>query len=210
LNDAWREAMELCTKKGYKYIIGKGGSYEGSERMQLENVTIIISEPGRRPFNFYTPSGIPEPTCPEKINKYFEDYIITNTKSTQEDYTYGMYIGGQISPVIKRLNITNGDTNQATITIGDIKSIDLDSPPCLRLIDFKVVEGHLNMTVFFRSWDCFTGLPENLGGLQLLKEYVLYSLEFPVQDGKIIAYSSGLHLYDMYYPLSNMLNITQI
>jgi thymidylate synthase len=209
LNDAWRDAMWCCVRNGYDYIIEKG-SYCGETRKQLENVQIIITEPWKRPFKFYTPPGIPEPTDEEKINLYFNDYIITNTKTENEDYTYGMYISQQVHEAIEHLNSSNGNSNQACITIGDIDSIKLVDPPCLRVIDFKVVNGHLNMTLFFRSWDLFAGLPENLGGLQLLKEYVLYSLNFPIKDGQLIAYSSGLHLYSMYFPLVNQLNIDQI
>jgi thymidylate synthase len=66
------------------------------------------------------------------------------------------------------------------------------------------------MGLFFRSWDLFTGLPENLGGLQLLKEYVLAQLEFQVQDGPIVAFSDGLHLYEMYFNLVNVLNVDKI
>jgi thymidylate synthase len=53
-----------------------------------------------------------------------------------------------------------------------------------------------NLSVFFRSWDIFAGLPENLGGLQMLKEYVLASLDESghITDGHIIAYSDGAHI----------------
>lgn len=209
LNDAWRDAMWCCVRNGYDYLIEEG-SYVGEIRRQLENVQIIINEPWSRPFIFYTPPGIPEPTNEDKINLYFNDYIINNTKTENEDYTYGMYIAKQITPAIEHLNNSNGNTNQACIAIGESNSIDLISPPCLRVIDFKVVNGYLNMSVFFRSWDLFAGLPENLGGLQLLKEYVLYSLNFPIKDGKLIAYSSGLHLYSQYFPLVNQLNVNKI
>ena len=86
----------------------------------------------------------------------------------------------------------------------------MDDPPCLRVITFKVVRGLLQMSLFFRSWDLFAGLPENLGGLQLLKEYVLAQLDFEVQDGPIVAYSDGLHIYEQYFGLVNALNVDKI
>jgi thymidylate synthase len=155
-------------------------------------------------------SGIPPTTSDEKIQQYFYEYLVTDTKEDKEDYTYGWYAHKQIPRVIEILNKSHGNSNQGCITVGDTESIFLGDPPCLRVIDFKVVDGKLNMTVFFRSWDCFTGLPENLGGLQLLKEYLLMHLDFPVEDGKIIAYSSGLHLYEMYFPVVNTLNIDRV
>ena len=69
------------------------------------------------------------------------------------------------------------------------------------------------MTVYFRSWDLYAGLPENLGGLQRLKEIVLEYLqaaEMQVEDGKIIAFSDGLHLYDQYFQIVDTLNVDKV
>ena len=76
--------------------------------------------------------------------------------------------------------------------------------PCLKVIDFKVVSRKLNMSVYFRSNDLFAGMPENLE-LQMLKEYLLLHLTFPITGGDIIYYSGGLHLYEMYFPIANQL-----
>ena len=121
-----------------------------------------------------------------------------------------MYIAPQLPRAVELLNKSQGNTNQAAITIGDTSSINQDDPPCLKVITFKVVNGLLQMGLFFRSWDLFTGLPENLGGLQLLKEYVLAQLDFEVQDGPIVAFSDGLHIYEMYFQLVNILNVDKI
>ncbi len=209
LNDAWRDTLWCCIRNGYDYIIEKG-SYEGQIRKQLDYLCIIIEEPYDQPFKFFTPPGIPEPTNEVKINKYFIDYLMSDTVKENEDYTYGAYINLQLPKVIKILNDSKGNTNQASITIGEPHSVNLNDPPCLRLIDFKIVNKQLNMSIFFRSWDIFAALPENLAGLQLLKNYVLLNLNFPVNDGKIIAYSSGAHIYEMYFPIVNSLNVDQI
>ena len=69
------------------------------------------------------------------------------------------------------------------------------------------------MTVYFRSWDLYAGLPENLGGLQRLKEIVLAYLqaaEMQVEDGKIVAFSDGLHLYDQYFQIVDTLNVDKV
>ncbi len=199
LNDAWRNTLWCCNDRGYDYTI-KRGSYEGQIRRQLDYLTIVVNKPWTKPFNFYTPGGMPPPTTPEKINSYFYNYLITDTKVEGEDYTYGQFIAPQLPEVIKILKTSEGMTNQACITIGDVNSINLKDPPCLKLIDFKVVKNTLNMTVYFRSWDLFVGLPENLGGLQLLKEFVLMHLN-GVEDGKLIAHSSGGHIYEMYFSI---------
>ena len=91
-------------------------------------------------------------------------------------------------------------TNQATIAIGGVESVTQEHPPCLRLIDTRVSEGKLHFIIYFRSWDLWAGLPENLGGIQLLKEYMAESIG--VEDGEIIASSKGLHLYDYQWPIA--------
>ena len=68
-------------------------------------------------------------------------------------------------------------------------------PACLRLVDFRYdQENTLHMVVYFRSWDLWGGFPANLAGLQLVKEYVADAIG--AKDGKIIASSKGLHIYD--------------
>lgn len=207
IEQAWRMTLWACARYGYSYRVEKG-SYEGQLRKQLSHLAVIIDEPGTRPLAVSMPegTGLPAPTSEEKIQAYFYKYLATDTKEEKEDYTYGQYIAPQLPPLIDLLNSSGGATNQACISIGDRESIRLADPPCLRVVDFKVVDGKLNMSLFFRSWDVFVALPENLGGLQLLKEYLLMHLRFPVEDGPIFAYSSGAHIYEQYFPLVNLLN----
>ncbi len=209
IDNAWREVMLLCIRKGWDFVV-KGGSYVGQIRKQLENVQIIIGEPGKKPLAPILPPGFPAGTSDEKIEKYFAEDLMSTEVKENEEYTYGTYIVPQIPRIIEILNKARGFTNQACMSIGDKDSTNLSDPPCLRLISFKVVAGKLVMTFFFRSWDLYTGLPENIGGLQLLKEYVLAHLDFECIDGKIIAYSDGLHIYEQYFELVDKLNIDKI
>jgi thymidylate synthase len=210
INDAWREVMSLCLREGYDFVV-KGGSYTGQIRKQLSYVVIRILNPGKRPLAPIMPPCIPPPTTDENIEEYFTTYLMSTDLRQNEQYTYGSFIEPQIDRAIKILLDSKGNSNQACISIGDRESINLPDPPCLRTVAFKVVEGRLNMTVFFRSWDLFTGLPENLGGLQLVKEYVLEQLSpLNIQDGEMIAYSDGLHLYEQYFDLVNQLNIDKV
>ena len=209
IGEAWRDVMWLCIKRGYDFVV-KGGSYEGQIRKQLRHVTIVIEEPWTRPLSPIMPVGIPGPTNEQKIEEYFEQYLLSDRIGENEVYTYGSYIVQQIERIIELLNNAKGNTNQACIAIGDSSTTFLGDPPCLRLCSFKVVEGKLELSVFFRSWDLYAGLPENMGGLQLLKEYVLAHLNFPCEDGAIIGYSDGLHLYEQYFPIADTLNVDKI
>ena len=209
IQDAWREAMWLCITNGWDFVV-KGGSYVGQIRKQLESVHIEITDPGQRPLAPIMPPGIPGPTNDDKIAAYFERYILSDRKETNEVYTYGEFVIKQLHHIINLLNKSQGNTNQARIAVGDIATTHLADPPCLNTINLKVVSGQLNMAVVFRSWDLYAGLPENLGGLQLLKEYILSQLTFPCTDGKLIAFSDGLHIYDQYFEIADMLNVDKI
>jgi len=212
IEDAWRESMWLCAKNGYDYITEEG-SYTGQIRRQLDSVKIEMRLPGLRPLAPICPYPLPSPTDEEKINNYFVNYIMGSEKKENEVYTYGEFIHMQLSYIIDLLVRSQGYTNQATICIGSPLTTFLKDPPCLRAISFKRVAQNLNMGVYFRSWDLYTGLPENLGGLQLLKEYVLCMLSekgLVLDDGSIIAFSDGLHIYEQYFPLVNTLCVDKI
>jgi len=51
----------------------------------------------------------------------------------------------------------------------------------------------LTLSCYFRSWDLWAGFPVNLGGLELLKQYV--AQETGLENGSMYCYSSGLHIY---------------
>ena len=93
-------------------------------------------------------------------------------------------------------------TNQATMEIAMPTDIILNDHPCLRSIDTRIRYGKLHFIAYFRSWDLWGGLPVNLGGLQLLKEYM--AAEIGVEDGDLIASSKGLHLYDDVWELAKL------
>ncbi len=210
IDDVWREVMLLCVRNGYDFVV-KGGSYVGQIRKQLSFVSLRIKEPGKRPLSPIMPPGLPPPTTDEKIEKYFVEYLIDDVLRENEQYTYGSFIKPQLPKIVDILLKSKGNSNQACISVGDRESVNLPDPPCLRVVDFKVVNKKLNMTVFFRSWDLFAGLPENLGGLQLVKEYVLAHLDaLQITDGDLIAYSDGLHLYEQYFDLVNTLNLDKV
>lgn len=211
LNDAWRDAMWLCVMNGWDFVV-KEGSYKGQIRKQLPYVTIKVKGPGTRPLApMLSPPNEP-PTTEEKIKEYFHNYLMSDVIHGNEQYTYGSFIKPQLMKVIELLVEAKGNTNQARIAIGDRDSVFLTDPPCLNTINFKVVEKKLVMSVVFRSWDLFSGLPQNLGGLQMLKEFVLEFIqtEFEVQDGPLVAFSDGLHLYEYAFELADMLNVEKV
>ncbi len=207
IDDVWRASMFQCVRYGVDYTTALG-SYVGQVRRQLPHVMIKVEEPWVRPLAPRMPAGLPVPTTEDHIADYFITHLLG--RSENFSYTYGMYIAIQMEEAIAKLVNSKGNTNQCCITVGDPSNIEMPDPPCLKCVSFKVFNGELQMFVYFRSWDLFSGMPENLGGLQLLKEYVLTLCDFPVSDGPIVAASDGLHLYEMYFPLVNQLSAAKI
>jgi thymidylate synthase len=224
LNDAWFQCLSEILEHGHVYTITRG-SYEGQKRLEFDFVTLRIRKPSHQIIPII-PEGmnIPAPTDMHYIQGYLS-YLMTGTKTETEDYTYGerlveprvkikqnidgkemireMPIGtNQIEEVIKIYQTQGSGTNQATMEIGMPSDIKLNDPPCLRIIDTRLRYGKLHFILYFRSWDLWGGFPSNLGGLQLVKQYM--AEEIGVEDGEIIAASKGLHLYEYAWELAKM------
>jgi thymidylate synthase len=224
LDDAWFQALDKILEKGHVYEITRG-SYQGQKRLEFDFVTIRVKKPAHQIIPII-PEGmnIPAPTDMDYIQGYLS-YLLTGTKTETEDYTYGERLVcpklkieervngktmvremplnvNQIEEVINIYKKQGFGTNQAIMEIGMPSDIKLDDPPCLRLIDTRIKNGALHFILYFRSWDLWGGFPSNLGGLQLVKEYM--AGEIGVNDGEIIAVSKGLHLYDYSWELAKL------
>ncbi len=90
--------------------------------------------------------------------------------------------------------------NQMVLQVAHPCDMLLADPPCLRSIDTRIQDGKLHFIIYFRSWDLWGGMPANLAGIQVMKEYI--ASEIGVDDGAMIASSKGLHLYDYVWELA--------
>jgi len=222
LPDAWFLCLWEILDHGRKYKIDRG-SYAGQERLEFDYVTVHIKYPGTRPLLPDIPPnlGIPNPVAEGYLEEYLP-YLMTDNRPANTVYSYGERLtagailydknqyapcdiyGGEINQIdecIKMLKNTP-NTNQAILQVGQPGDCLLDDPPCLRHVDIRVYDGKLHFFIYFRSWDLYGGFPSNLGGLQILKEYM--AAEIDVQDGEIIAASKGLHLYDYAWDLAKL------
>ena len=224
LDDAWFQCLSKILEEGCVYTIQRG-SYEGQRRLEFDFVTIRVKKPAHQIIPII-PEGmsIPAPTDMEYIQGYL-NYLLTGVKTETEDYTYGERLVepkvrfkdnssgkemikeiplkvNQVEEVIKIYKTQGPGTNQAVMEIGMPSDIMLADPPCLRLIDTRIRYGKLHFILYFRSWDLWGGFPSNLGGLQLVKQYM--AEEIGVLDGEIIALSKGLHLYEYSWELAKI------
>lgn len=192
INEAWFLNLRHLMDYGYKTKIDRG-SYEGVHwRLQLPWICGEIAQG----VNFVpdVPQGVPCPTSVDYVESYFRDKLLGGCKEGNEEYTYGERIMRQLEDVIEMLRKTP-QTNQTVIEVGQPEDVKLSDPPCLRVISFKVVDGRLNLSSFWRSWDAWAGFPSNIGGLALLQEFMCGFLEC-VEIGKMFYASDGLHVYD--------------
>jgi len=224
LDDAWFQCLNAILEDGRVYQITRG-SYKGQRRLEFDFVCVHVKKPSHQIIPII-PEGmnIPAPTDMEYIQGYLS-YLLTGTKTDTEDYTYGERLVdakvriketrdgkelvreiplsvNQIEEVIKMYKTQGYGTNQATMEIGMPSDIYLADPPCLRLIDTRIRDNKLHFILYFRSWDLWGGFPSNLGGLQLVKQYM--AEEIGVCDGEIIACSKGLHLYEYSWELAKI------
>jgi len=215
LNDAWFQLIWAIHDYGRKEMVTRG-SYEGDTRLEFDWVTCHIKYPGVRPLNIEMPesSTLPPPNDAKTIDEYFAIYLMSGIKQPEEDYTYGERLVGykyqykeglddymyldQVHEVIDTYKQYGFRNNQMILTIGQPSDLHLGDPPCLRHIDTRVQRErdgkyYLHFYPYFRSNDLWNGWPTNLGGIQLMKEYM--ASELNVEDGQILYSSKGLHIY---------------
>ncbi len=192
----------------YKTDINSGSFEKEQTRIQFDGLAVEIINPSIDMVPIM-PEGstLDPPSSMEYINNYFNDYIMNNILQPNETYTYGQRIqfpmpngGTQLDRIIEMLN-KGSLTNQAVISVSAPDDLDLCigndgkmDPPCLRQIDFKArPDGELTINTYWRSWDLWAGFPTNLGGMELLKQYVCAMTG--LRNGRMYIYSAGAHIY---------------
>lgn len=99
-----------------------------------------------------------------------------------------------------------------SLTKCEICHVDLEvdeslrpTTPCLRGLDFGIIDKYLMIHAYFRSNDAFAW-PENMGGLTLLNEYVAEQLP-GIEPGPMAYTSKSFHCpMDMYEILKQRIN----
>jgi len=209
--DAWFQVIYNIFDYSYTQQIQKGSFEKEQYRLQYPGLAVFIEHPDQDIVPVIPPAlGIPSPTTMEYIQDYFANYLMDPELTENETYRYSSRIhhpmpegGTQLERAIAMLKETPL-TNQAVVEIATPEDFDTCygndgnfDPPCLRLLDFKAVpqDGDLvlTVTVYFRSWDLWAGFPSNLGGIELLKQYV--AEETGLRNGAMFAYSAGAHIY---------------
>jgi thymidylate synthase len=225
ISDAWFQLIYNIFDNSYTQKIQLGSFEKEQYRLQYSGIGVYIEHPDKDMVPEIPPAlGIPSPTDMEYIEDYFANYLMDPQLKENETYRYSSRIhhpmpkgGTQLERAIAMLKETPL-TNQAAVEIGSPDDLDVCygndgklDPPCLRLIDFKAIpQGDkllLTVSVYFRSWDLWAGFPSNLGGIELLKQYV--AQEAGLQSGPMYAYSAGAHIYGYQEELAKIRTLRQ-
>ncbi len=193
LPSVWYQAVNLVYREGDIFRVERGSETTITRKLA---VTLEIAHPEHEPF-------IDEkaPCDVKYVEQVYLSYLFLPEKSPEESYTYGQRLRSpvdQIAEVIKKYREFKGD-RQNTMVLRLPQDLNLEDPPCLTIIDTEVSDDKLHFFPYFRSWDCYAGLPANLAGLQILKEHM--AKEADVKPGKTVAYSKNLHLYERQFKL---------
>ena len=147
------------------------GSDTGQDRIEFDFITLHITQPRVRPLIPIFPEHLNLPPVSDEkyINEYMI-YLLSPEKQPNEDYTYGERISIGWDEAIRGFKEDGHNTNQICLEVGKPDDIFKGDPPCLRLIDCRVENNTLHFIVYFRSWNLWNGMPNNLAALQMAKE----------------------------------------
>jgi thymidylate synthase len=145
-----------------------------------------------------------------RSSAFVEDLSMQGNIQYKNIHDITMKVPDQLTWIIKHFKEKGYANNHCYIQVGypesaaayDVPYTDeteRQTSPCLRGIDFKIVEendeiNYLLTNVYFRSWDLWGGWPENMGGIIRLAETICEMLG-DVEVGPLSFTSKGLHAY---------------
>ena len=183
LNLIWRQGAEITDERGTRI-------------RELLSLQVVVEDPYQE--------MIPAQYSwnEERLEEYAQQLLSGNNPGFE--YTYGERLRAwslpgvpaldQIEQVILRLK-ASANTRRAT-AVTWIVPVDTakDEVPCMIVDDFKLRDGRLNLSIFFRSHDFAGAYPANLYGLARLLQYV--SREVGAEPGSISTTSASAHIYE--------------
>jgi thymidylate synthase len=191
ISDAWQRGLNLIWRQGAQIT-----DERGTRIRELLSLQVVVEDP----YQEMIPSEYS--WNEERLEEYAMQLLSGNNPGFE--YTYGerlraWHLPGalaldQIEQVILRLK-ASAKTRRAT-AVTWIVPVDAakDEVPCMIVDDFKLRDGCLNLSIFFRSHDFAGAYPANLYGLARLLQYV--SREVGAEPGSISTTSASAHIYE--------------
>lgn len=185
LPEAWFKVNKEILESGVEYKVGRGSEKSLTKKIA---VALEVTNPEERPL-------VDRKAPVSDLNRYtLENLFIKDERSYE--YTYGSRLRkdyDQVERVIEKFKEEPKDRQNIMITRRP-EDLDNENPPCLTIVDLEILDNKLVNYSYWRSWDAYAGLPSNLGGLQLLMEFM--AKEMGIDTGKMVAFSKNLHLYE--------------
>jgi len=183
LNLIWRQGQEICDERGTRI-------------RELLSLQVVVEDPYQE--------MIPQEYSwnQERLEEYAQQLL--SGKNPGFEYTYGERLRSwscqgiapmdQIDHVIRRLQESSSTRRATAVTWIPPLDETREEVPCMIVDDFKLRDGRLNLSVFFRSHDFAGAYPANLYGLARVLEYV--SREVEASPGSISTTSASAHIYE--------------
>lgn len=191
ISDAWHRGLNLIWRNGQEII-----DERGTKIREILSLQVVVENP-------YV-EMIPKEYSwnEERLEEYALQLLSADNPGFE--YTYGERLRGwsvgsgqrvdQIEQAIRRLKASPSTRRATAVTwippIDEIK----DEVPCMIVDDFKLRDGCLNLSVFFRSHDFAGAYPANLYGLARVLEQV--AKEVGARPGSISTTSASAHVYE--------------
>jgi thymidylate synthase len=191
ISDAWARGLNLIWRQGA--IIT---DERGTRIREILSLQVVVEDPYREMIP-------PQYSWNEERLEEYASQLLSGENPGFE-YTYGERLRAwhqpgmpeldQIEQVISRLK-ASAITRRAT-AVTWIVPVDArkDEVPCMIVDDFKLRDGRLHLSIFFRSHDFAGAYPANLYGLARLLQYV--SFEVGAKPGSISTTSASAHIYE--------------
>jgi len=191
ISDAWHRGLGLIWRQGAEIT-----DERGTKIREILSLQVVVEDPYRE--------MIPTEYSwnEERLEEYARQLLSGNNPGFE--YTYGERLRAwhlpdtpsldQIEQVILRFK-ASANTRRAT-AVTWIAPVDAfkDEVPCMIVDDFKLRDGRLHLSIFFRSHDFAGAYPANLYGLARLLQYV--SREIGAKPGSISTTSASAHIYE--------------
>jgi thymidylate synthase len=204
--DAWFKTLNQIWKNGDPFRVGYGS--EATETKKL-NLSLEITNPENRPL------VAEKAPCDMKYVQWYALTYLWCGEKQDETYTYGSRLREPVDQIEEAIDryVQELKDRQVTMVIRLPEDIckmraggkERHEPPCLSLIDTEVLEGRMNLTCYFRSWDAYAGLPANIAGLQLFNEAFVSEInnrgKLELETGKLVFHSKNCHIYQRQYKL---------
>ena len=209
-------------KSLYLQINGSGKDFSGTKAMfnksfTLENpMQMIITEPERKfnqdyaeyEWHWYL-TGNRDASAISERAKIWKNMMVPGTTEVNSNYGYFWNKDGQLDRAIQELK-KNPNSRRAIIVhydINELERYDSDTP-CNVVLNFTIVDGKLNLTIFARSIDLWFGFCNDQYTFAKLMNKVCFDTNTKL--GEMHWFITNLHIYERHFDKISPAEVSKI